>query len=114
MQNIINYNKYEVINIVCVYSLQRVLGTATQFKKVIITNSDSYMSYSSIFSAANCCITLGILFAIEMLPSQRSVHICSRFYLDENLEFLSVCTGIRFSASPQSWCAGPMGRCTQR
>lgn len=114
MQNIISYNKCEVINIVCVHRLQRVLGTATKFKKIILTNSDSYMSYSGILSAANCCITLGIQFAIKMLPSQRSVPICSRFYLDENLEFLSVCAGSRFSASPQSWCAGPMGRCTRR
>lgn len=33
----------------------------------------------------------------------------------KNLEFfLSVCAGSRFSASPQSWCAGPTRRCTQR
>lgn len=53
------------------------------------------MSYSSL-SATNCCITLGIQFAIEMLPFQRSIHICSPFYLAKNLEFYLFVQGADF------------------
>lgn len=69
---------------------------------------DDILTYF-LLSTTISCTTLGIQFPIEMLP----IQVCTRFYLDKNLPF-SVCAGDRFSVSPQSWCAGPTGRCTQR
>lgn len=78
------------INMACIYTWWCVPGTATlciEFKKALVTNSYSKMSYSMFLLTINCRITLLIQFSIELIPFQRSIDIGSPFYLAKNMEF---------------------------
>lgn len=97
------------INMTCIYRWRCVPGTAPlciEFKKALVTNSYSKMSYSRFLLTTNCRITLLIQFSIELLPFQRSIHIGSPFYLAKNLEFYLFVQGADF---PSVYRAGVQG-----